>query len=152
MHGLVGAIQCTHQHRRSIDPFMRACMCVCECACVRMCVNVSSYAYALPSISLRARTLMCVCVCMQPGLRNLSLSLSLSLSVCVCVCVCVCVTMQVLEESGPAWFAKAMREEKRTLLTDTTWRDAHQSLFATRLRTYDILQVGGSLRFLAVSN
>uniref|UniRef100_A0A0G4HCF9 Pyruvate carboxylase n=1 Tax=Chromera velia CCMP2878 TaxID=1169474 RepID=A0A0G4HCF9_9ALVE len=55
---------------------------------------------------------------------------------------------QVLEESGPAGFAKAMREEKRTLLTDTTWRDAHQSLFATRLRTYDILQVAPSTAHL----
>lgn len=34
-----------------------------------------------------------------------------------------------------------MREQKRLLITDTTFRDAHQSLLATRLRTYDMLQV-----------
>ena len=35
-------------------------------------------------------------------------------------------------------FAAWMRKEKRVLVTDTTMRDAHQSLLATRMRTYDI--------------
>ena len=48
---------------------------------------------------------------------------------------------QVLEQGGPAAFAKAVREHKGLLLTDTTWRDAHQSLLATRVRTKDILAI-----------
>jgi pyruvate carboxylase len=35
-----------------------------------------------------------------------------------------------------------VRAHKGLLVTDTTWRDAHQSLLATRLRTYDMLKVG----------
>ncbi|KAJ8600689.1 hypothetical protein CTAYLR_008308 [Chrysophaeum taylorii] len=46
---------------------------------------------------------------------------------------------QVLEREGPAGFAKAVRNKKACLLTDTTMRDAHQSLLATRVRTRDIL-------------
>ena len=42
---------------------------------------------------------------------------------------------------GPEAFAKAVRDHKGLLLTDTTWRDAHQSLLATRMRTYDILNI-----------
>jgi pyruvate carboxylase len=42
---------------------------------------------------------------------------------------------------GPKAFAEAVRAHKGTLLMDTTWRDAHQSLLATRLRTYDILRI-----------
>eukprot|EP00050_Salpingoeca_kvevrii_P006209 m.288038 g.288038 ORF g.288038 m.288038 type:complete len:1180 (-) comp11885_c0_seq1:18-3557(-) len=44
----------------------------------------------------------------------------------------------VLVEQGPAAFAKAVREHDGPLFTDTTWRDAHQSLLATRLRTTDM--------------
>ena len=47
---------------------------------------------------------------------------------------------QVLEQGGPAAFAKAVREAKGLLLTDTTWRDAHQSLLATRVRTLDLVR------------
>jgi len=39
---------------------------------------------------------------------------------------------------GPQAFAQSMLAEKRVLLTDTTMRDAHQSLFATRMRSYDM--------------
>ena len=35
--------------------------------------------------------------------------------------------------------AKAVRANKGTLLTDTTWRDAHQSLLATRMRTNELV-------------
>ena len=42
---------------------------------------------------------------------------------------------------GPAAFAKAVREHPGLLLMDTTWRDAHQSLLATRVRTRDLLQI-----------
>ena len=46
-----------------------------------------------------------------------------------------------LLELGPEKFAQWMRSEKRVLLTDTTMRDAHQSLFATRMRTTDMIAV-----------
>lgn len=47
----------------------------------------------------------------------------------------------IIVEQGPEAFAKAVRNYKGCLIMDTTWRDAHQSLFATRLRTTDILNV-----------
>ena len=46
-----------------------------------------------------------------------------------------------LRELGPERFAQWMKEQPQVLLTDTTMRDAHQSLFATRMRTRDILAV-----------
>ena len=42
---------------------------------------------------------------------------------------------------GPEAFAKRVRQSRGTLLTDTTFRDAHQSLLATRVRTRDLLKV-----------
>jgi pyruvate carboxylase len=42
---------------------------------------------------------------------------------------------------GPEKFAAWVRDQKRLLITDTTFRDAHQSLLATRLRTHDMLAV-----------
>jgi pyruvate carboxylase len=42
---------------------------------------------------------------------------------------------------GAKAFAQWMRDEKRVLLTDTTMRDAHQSLFATRMRTRDMTEI-----------
>lgn len=48
-------------------------------------------------------------------------------------------TRQLLEKLGSQKFAEWARKEKRLLLTDTTFRDAHQSLMATRVRTYDLL-------------
>ena len=45
---------------------------------------------------------------------------------------------QRLESLGPTGFAEWMRAEPRVLFTDTTMRDAHQSLLATRMRTIDI--------------
>ncbi|KAK2936035.1 Biotin carboxylase, C-terminal [Fusarium oxysporum f. sp. vasinfectum] len=47
----------------------------------------------------------------------------------------------IILEQGPKAFAKAVREYKGTLLMDTTWRDAHQSLLATRVRTVDLLGI-----------
>ncbi|KAK9450764.1 carbamoyl-phosphate synthase L chain, ATP binding domain-containing protein [Limtongia smithiae] len=44
-------------------------------------------------------------------------------------------------EKGPVAFAKAVREYKGTLIMDTTWRDAHQSLLATRVRTVDLANI-----------
>ncbi len=48
-------------------------------------------------------------------------------------------TRQLLDKLGAEAFAKWTRDQKQLLLTDTTFRDAHQSLFATRARTYDML-------------
>src|SRR5438477_8696388 len=48
-------------------------------------------------------------------------------------------TRQLLRKLGPEKFAEWAKKEKRLLLTDTTFRDAHQSLMATRVRTYDLL-------------
>jgi pyruvate carboxylase len=48
-------------------------------------------------------------------------------------------TRQLLQELGPKKFAEWAKKEKRLLITDTTFRDAHQSLLATRVRTHDLL-------------
>ncbi|WP_217920874.1 pyruvate carboxylase [Miltoncostaea oceani] len=48
-------------------------------------------------------------------------------------------TRDILEELGPEGFSRWMRDERRLLLTDTTFRDAHQSLLATRFRTHDLV-------------
>ncbi|KAI5794709.1 carbamoyl-phosphate synthase L chain, ATP binding domain-containing protein [Pyronema domesticum] len=47
----------------------------------------------------------------------------------------------ILVKEGPEAFAKAIRKNKGTLLMDTTWRDAHQSLLATRVRTTDLVAI-----------
>ena len=47
---------------------------------------------------------------------------------------------QKLLSLGAEKFSAWVREQKPLLITDTTFRDAHQSLLATRLRTYDMLQ------------
>ncbi|MBP2562667.1 pyruvate carboxylase [Neorhizobium galegae] len=52
-------------------------------------------------------------------------------------------TKQRLDTLGPKKFGEWMRNEKRVLMTDTTMRDGHQSLLATRMRTYDIARVAG---------
>ncbi|HWC82255.1 MAG TPA: pyruvate carboxylase [Pseudonocardiaceae bacterium] len=48
---------------------------------------------------------------------------------------------QKLTELGPEGFARWLRESPTLGLTDTTFRDAHQSLLATRVRTRDLLAV-----------
>ncbi|KAA0202796.1 hypothetical protein HAZT_HAZT008651 [Hyalella azteca] len=47
----------------------------------------------------------------------------------------------VLKREGPEGFARAVRQTKKLLLMDTTFRDAHQSLLATRVRTHDLLKI-----------
>jgi len=54
-------------------------------------------------------------------------------------------TRQLLLELGAEKFAEWTRGQKRQLFTDTTFRDAHQSLLATRVRTYDMLSVAGAV-------
>lgn len=46
-----------------------------------------------------------------------------------------------LLELGPERFAQALREQTAVAVTDTTFRDAHQSLLATRVRTKDLVRV-----------
>lgn len=48
---------------------------------------------------------------------------------------------QKLLELGAEKFSAWLLKQKPLLITDTTFRDAHQSLLATRLRTYDMLQI-----------
>ena len=51
---------------------------------------------------------------------------------------------QVLDAHGPAGLAKWVQAQSEVLITDTTFRDAHQSLFATRLRTNDMMKVAAA--------
>ncbi|GLQ54229.1 pyruvate carboxylase [Devosia nitrariae] len=48
---------------------------------------------------------------------------------------------QVLEREGPEGLARWMKAQDRVLITDTTMRDAHQSLLATRMRSFDITRI-----------
>jgi pyruvate carboxylase len=50
---------------------------------------------------------------------------------------------QRLAAAGPEGFARQLREQTELAVTDTTFRDAHQSLLATRVRTKDLLAVAG---------
>jgi pyruvate carboxylase len=56
---------------------------------------------------------------------------------------------QLLRELGPERFAQRLREQKAVAVTDTTFRDAHQSLLATRVRTRDLLAVAPHMARLA---
>jgi len=49
-------------------------------------------------------------------------------------------TKQILDERGPEGLVRWIQEQPRVLLTDTTFRDAHQSLLATRVRTVDLVR------------
>jgi len=50
-------------------------------------------------------------------------------------------TKQILDEKGPEELVKWIKGQNNVLLTDTTFRDAHQSLLATRFRTYDMKKI-----------
>jgi pyruvate carboxylase len=54
-------------------------------------------------------------------------------------------TRQLLLELGPKKFAEWALKQKRLLITDTTFRDAHQSLMATRVRTHDMLAIADAV-------
>jgi pyruvate carboxylase len=54
-------------------------------------------------------------------------------------------TKQIFDRLGPERFMDWIRQEERLLVTDTTFRDAHQSLLATRMRTHDMLEVAPAL-------
>lgn len=50
-------------------------------------------------------------------------------------------TRDLLHELGPEGLLRRVRQDRRLWLTDTTFRDAHQSLLATRVRTHDLLAI-----------
>ena len=50
-------------------------------------------------------------------------------------------TRNLLEQKGPQAVADWMRAQKKLLITDTTMRDGHQSLLATRMRSIDMIRV-----------
>jgi pyruvate carboxylase len=55
-------------------------------------------------------------------------------------------TKQLLTEMGPEKFCQNwVAKQKRLLITDTTFRDAHQSLLATRMRSFDMLAVADAV-------
>jgi len=53
-------------------------------------------------------------------------------------------TRNLLEQKGPAAVAEWMLKQQQVLITDTTMRDGHQSLLATRLRSIDMIKVAPS--------
>ena len=53
-------------------------------------------------------------------------------------------TRNLLEENGPQAVADWMAHQSQLLITDTTMRDGHQSLLATRMRSFDMIKVAGS--------
>jgi pyruvate carboxylase len=53
-------------------------------------------------------------------------------------------TRQILEREGPEGLARWMKAQDRVLITDTTMRDAHQSLLATRMRSFDITAIASA--------
>ncbi|MBU5485514.1 pyruvate carboxylase [Clostridium sp. MSJ-11] len=58
-------------------------------------------------------------------------------------------TKQILEEEGAEGLVKWIKDQKKLLVTDTTMRDAHQSLMATRLRTKDMVKISKAQSILA---
>lgn len=58
-----------------------------------------------------------------------------------CALPCEIGWRNIIVKQGPEAFAKAVRQYPGTLIMDTTWRDAHQSLLATRLRTIDMVNI-----------
>lgn len=50
-------------------------------------------------------------------------------------------TKQILDKQGPEGVVNWVKDQKQVLLTDTTFRDAHQSLLATRIRTKDLVEI-----------
>ena len=54
---------------------------------------------------------------------------------------------QIFDKLGGEGLKKHILEEKKLLLTDTTMRDAHQSLMATRMRTIDLVKIAEALNY-----
>ncbi len=58
-------------------------------------------------------------------------------------------TKQILDEQGVDGLVKWVKDSEKLLLTDTTMRDAHQSLMATRMRTIDMVKIAEATSVLA---
>lgn len=58
-------------------------------------------------------------------------------------------TKQILDEQGIEGLIQWIKDQKKLLLTDTTFRDAHQSLVATRMRTRDMVKVADATSVFA---
>ncbi|WP_066499017.1 pyruvate carboxylase [Abyssisolibacter fermentans] len=58
-------------------------------------------------------------------------------------------TKQILEEKGATGVVDFIKNQQKLLLTDTTMRDAHQSLMATRMRTKDMVKIAKATSVLA---
>ena len=56
-------------------------------------------------------------------------------------------TRQILEKEGPEGVVRWIRKQKKLLLTDTTMRDAQQSLIATRMRSRDMYKIARATSF-----
>lgn len=54
---------------------------------------------------------------------------------------------QIFDELGPDGIKDQILREKKLLLTDTTMRDAHQSLMATRMRTIDLVKIAEAMNY-----
>ncbi|MCK9444529.1 MAG: pyruvate carboxylase [Tissierellaceae bacterium] len=57
-------------------------------------------------------------------------------------------TKQILDEKGPEGLVEWIKDNKSLLITDTTMRDAHQSLMATRVRTSDMFRIAKAVSVL----
>lgn len=57
-------------------------------------------------------------------------------------------TKQILDEQGPDGLVKWIQSQDKLLLGDTTLRDAHQSLFATRVRSRDMIKIAKETAYL----
>lgn len=57
-------------------------------------------------------------------------------------------TKQILDEKGPKGLVDWIKSQEKLLITDTTMRDAHQSLMATRMRSIDMIKVAKSTSVL----
>jgi pyruvate carboxylase len=58
-------------------------------------------------------------------------------------------TKQLLDEKGPQGVVDWVNQQDRLLMTDTTYRDAHQSLLATRMRSRDMIKIAPETAALA---
>jgi pyruvate carboxylase len=62
--------------------------------------------------------------------------------------ICPRGTRDILLEKGPEGLAEWVKKQNHLLITDTTMRDAHQSLLATRVRTYDLEKIAAATSHL----
>lgn len=57
-------------------------------------------------------------------------------------------TKQILDREGPEGLVRWIRDQKKLLISDTTMRDAHQSLMATRMRTKDMKKIARATSYI----